>query len=125
MKGNRRRDSKPEIELRRLLYARGLRYRVDARALPELNRRADLVFHASKVAVYVHGCFWHGCSQHYAAPKANRAFWATKLANNVARDADTRRALLAAGWLPIEIWEHDDMAQAAQRVVQAVTTRRS
>ena len=71
MQGNVRRDTRPELLLRHELHAMGLRYRVDARPLLDLNRRADLVFRPAKVAVFVHGCFWHGCSEHYYAPATN------------------------------------------------------
>src|SRR5688572_29323562 len=91
-----RRDTKPEVELRRLLHAAGLRYRVDYRPLPELRRKADIVFRGAKVAVFVHGCFWHRCPAHGTAPRANAGWWDEKLSRNVERDRETRIALEAA-----------------------------
>ena len=98
MQVQRTRDTAPELALRRLLHAAGLRYRVDRPPLPGLRRRADLVFGPARVAVYVDGCFWHGCPQHGTRPKANTDWWDAKLAGNRARDADTDRRLTDAGW---------------------------
>ncbi len=119
-----RRDTKPEVELRRLLHAAGLRYRVDYRPLPELRRKADIVFRGAKLAVFVHGCFWHRCPVHATSPKANAQWWDEKLSRNVARDRDTRAALEAAGWAVIELWEHESPDIGAQRVIKALADRR-
>ena len=73
----------------------------------------------------VHGCFWHRCDQHFHAPKANAAWWRLKLDSVVARDADTERQLAAAGWLPVVVWEHEDMAAAADRLVALDRRRRA
>jgi len=123
MKANRRRDTQPELALRRIVHALGLRYRVDTRPLPDLNRRADLVFTKAKVAVFVDGCYWHGCAQHGTQPATNAEYWSSKIGRNVARDRETDGHLLEAGWLPIRVWEHDDFIQAAERVAEAVRTR--
>lgn len=85
-----------------------------------LRRRADVVFTRSKVAVYVDGCFWHGCPVHATYPKANAAFWAIKLAANKARDRDTDMRLTEAGWLVVRIWEHEDPCVAAERVTTTI-----
>lgn len=116
MRGNRSRDTGPELALRRLLHARGLRYLVDSRPEPDLNRRADVVFRGPKVAVFVHGCFWHGCHRHYQPPKTNDGYWSEKVMRNKQRDAHTRRRLRARGWTVITVWEHDDMRGAAERI---------
>ncbi|MBT1191339.1 very short patch repair endonuclease [Rhodococcoides kroppenstedtii] len=116
----RRRDTKPELALRRLLHAAGLRYRVDRAPLPGLRRRADVVFTRARVAVYVDGCFWHSCPVHATHPRNNAQWWADKLAGNVARDRDTDRRLEEAGWTVVRIWEHEDPAAAAEKVVRAV-----
>lgn len=108
------------MALRRLVWAKGLRYRVDAKPLVGLRRRADLTFSRARVAVYVDGCFWHGCPKHGTVPKENHAWWSSKLANNVKRDRDTDRRLRAAGWTVVRIWEHEDPARAARRVTSAV-----
>jgi DNA mismatch endonuclease (patch repair protein) len=81
-----------------------------------VRRKADVVFTRAKVAVYVHGCFWHRCPVHATRPKANAEWWAEKLARNVERDADTRRLLQNAGWTVIEVWEHEEPARAAAKI---------
>src|SRR5438128_1103917 len=108
MKRQARRDTKPEIALRKALFAGGLRYRVDYKPLPGMRQRADVVFTRAKVAVFVHGCFWHACPVHGTQPKANAAWWADKLAANVTRDAQTHQRLEDAGWDVVTLWEHDD-----------------
>ena len=112
----KRRDTKPEVALRRALHSRGLRYFVDRAPLKGMRRRADLVFPRRKVAVYVDGCFWHSCPVHATKPRNNAQWWADKLAANVARDRDTDEKLLAEGWRVVRIWEHEDPAVAADRV---------
>ncbi|MCJ0894138.1 very short patch repair endonuclease [Rhodococcus sp. ARC_M5] len=112
----KRRDTKPEVALRRALHRRGLRYFVDRAPLKGMRRRADLVFPKRKVAVYVDGCFWHSCPVHATKPRNNAQWWADKLAANVARDRDTDEKLLAEGWRVVRIWEHEDPAIAADRV---------
>jgi DNA mismatch endonuclease (patch repair protein) len=125
MQGNTRRDTRPELLLRHELHAMGLRYRVDARPLLDLNRRADLVFRPAKVAVFVHGCFWHGCSEHYYAPATNVDYWSAKVDRNVRRDADTDTRLTAEGWRVMVVWEHEDPHKAALRVARIVRARRA
>jgi DNA mismatch endonuclease (patch repair protein) len=120
MTSARRRDTKPELELRRLLHRAGLRYRVDRTVLPGSRRRADVVFPRHKLAVFVHGCFWHGCDEHGTEAKANAEFWQQKIAANRARDRDTEERLAASGWTVITIWEHEDVVAAAERVVGTI-----
>ena len=124
MERQTQRDTKPEIELRRALWAMGLRYRVDRPPLKGMRRRADILFGPSKVAVYVDGCFWHSCPQHATVPKQNQDWWIHKLGTNVRRDRDTDRRLADAGWLPIRVWEHEDPATAAAQIRDSVETRR-
>lgn len=123
MKGNRRRDTKPELALRRLLHSRGLRYRVDFRVLQDVRRRADVVFTRSQVAVFVDGCYWHGCPTHGTVSKTNTTYWVDKIAANRRRDRDTDLRLEEAGWLVLRFWEHDDAAEAADRVEAEVRSR--
>ena len=120
MQANRRRDTSPELLVRRAVHALGLRYRVDAKPLPELNRRADLVFTKAKVAVFVDGCYWHGCPRHGTAAKTNAAYWGPKIQRNKDRDVDTDQRLRNAGWTVVRVWEHDDPGQAATVVASAV-----
>lgn len=123
MQANRSRDTKPEVALRRAVYALGLRYRVCVRPIPELRRTVDVVFRPARVAVEVRGCFWHGCPTHYRRPAANDDYWAAKVARNMERDADTERRLAEAGWLLIVVWEHDEPALAARQVARTVSVR--
>ncbi len=123
MQEQRTHDTEPELQLRRLLHAAGLRYRVNCRVTPTLKSRADIVFGPSQVAVFVDGCFWHGCPEHYRTPAANAAYWEPKIAGNRLRDADTDRLLAHEGWLVLRFWEHEDMAIAAGKVAAAVRSR--
>lgn len=125
LQATKRRDTAPEVALRSILHRRGLRFRVDMRPLPESPRRADVVFPRLRIAVYVDGCFWHACPIHGSWPKSNAEFWREKLETNQRRDADTDRALSEAGWVSIRVWEHEDPAAAAARVVATVASRRS
>lgn len=125
MQGNKGRDTKPELALRRAVHALGLRYRVSIRPLPEVRRTADLVFSRVKVAVFLDGCFWHGCSKHHTKSRTNAEYWAEKVERNRARDRETDRILAEAGWLVIRIWEHEDPLCAAEEVARSVRSRRS
>jgi DNA mismatch endonuclease, patch repair protein len=120
----KRRDTTPEMALRRILHRRGFRYQVDRAVLPNSRRRHDLVFPRARVAVEVHGCFWHSCPDHATRPKANQQWWATKLARNAARDADTARRLEAVGWQLVVVWEHENPATAADHIAEMVNARR-
>lgn len=123
MSRQRRVGTAPEIALRSELHRRGLRYFVDRAPLKGLRRRADLVFPRRKVAVYVDGCFWHSCPEHATHPKNNAQWWAEKLAGNVARDRDTDTRLIAAGWVVVRIWEHENVTAGADRVQSALFGR--
>ena len=107
MQANRGRDTKPELAVRRAAHAAGLRYRVDHRPIPTLNRRADLVFTRAKLAVFVDGCFWHGCHEHHTVAKSSALFWSEKVTRNRGRDAETDRLLSDDGWTVIRAWEHE------------------
>lgn len=125
MLANRRRDTAPEWAVRRLVHAAGLRYRVDHAPLASHRRRkADLVFTRARVAVFIDGCFWHGCPQHHRQPTANALYWQQKVARNRERDADTDALLQAAGWVSLRFWEHDDPSQVAVAIVGEVRARR-
>ncbi len=111
-----RRDTKPEVELRRELHRRGCRYRIDYRPLAGLRSRADIVFVGPRLAVYVDGCFWHACPEHGVLPRSNTEWWRAKLTANVERDTRVTAALVSAGWEVLRIWEHDDVLDAADHV---------
>jgi DNA mismatch endonuclease (patch repair protein) len=115
------RDTGPELALRRALHARGLRYRVHQRPVPELRRQADVVFRPARVAVFVDGCFWHGCETHgRRRHDVNGWYWPEKIERNRRRDADTDARLAAAGWTVVRVWEHEAADAAAQRVISVV-----
>jgi DNA mismatch endonuclease (patch repair protein) len=120
----RRRDTAAELALRRALHARGLRFRVDRPVLPDRRRRADIVFGPARVAVFVDGCFWHGCPEHGTRPSSNSDFWRQKVDANQARDQDTDRRLRKAGWVVVRVWEHETPATAADRIEALVGARR-
>ena len=98
-----------------LLFRRGFRYRIDIRPIPGLRRKADVVFPRLKVAVFVDGCFWHGCPEHATWPRANGEYWRRRILGNRDRDADTDSRLAAEGWLSLRVWEHEEPAAAAER----------
>lgn len=125
MTGNRRRDTAPEMQVRRLLHASGLRYRVDVRPLPELRRRADLVFRGIRLAVFIDGCYWHGCPEHGTTPRTNREYWSSKVAANRRRDEDTNLRLTEAGWHVARYWEHEPPADVALEVQRLVMRRQA
>ncbi len=121
MSAQRSQDTAPELAVRRLLHAMGLRYRVHVPPLPRLRRKADIVFPRARVAVFIDGCFWHGCPEHgRRRHEVNEWYWPEKIARNQRRDADTDARLQEAGWTVVRIWEHEPASDAAQRVVAAV-----
>jgi DNA mismatch endonuclease, patch repair protein len=107
MQSNKARDTKPELALRSAVHALGLRYRVDARPLKDVRRRADLLFTRAKVAVFLDGCFWHGCPKCGHIPSSNRPFWKAKIERNQRRDRETDELLLQTGIRAIRFWEHE------------------
>lgn len=125
MQAIRNRDTGPERLIRRLVHAHGLRYRVCARPLPELRRTADMVFRPAKVAVFIDGCYWHGCPEHYKAPRVNPGYWSDKVARNIARDRDTDQRLTAAGWVVLRFWEHEPTEDCVRKIVTTVQSRRN
>lgn len=124
MLGNRSRDTRPEKAVRSAVHSRGLRFRVSARPIPDLRRTADLVFRPARVAVFVDGCYWHGCPDHYVEAATNRAYWSAKIARNVDRDADTNRRLEDAGWVVLRYWEHESLDEVVEEIVAVVSARR-
>ncbi len=116
MQSNKPRDTKPELALRRAVHAMGLRYQVSKRPIPAVRRTADLLFTRARVAVFLDGCFWHVCPEHFTVSKTNPEYWASKAATNRARDRETDRLLEEAGWAVLRVWEHEDPGEAAERV---------
>lgn len=124
MRRVRQQNTSAEAVLRRELYARGLRYRVQVPVLTRPRRGADVAFSGLRVAVFIDGCFWHGCPQHATWPKANADFWRSKILANKERDLDTDRRLREGGWAVVRAWAHEAPSDVASRVVSVVRSRR-
>lgn len=125
MSAQRSRDTGPELAVRRELHRRGLRYRIHVQPLAGLRRKADIVFTRARVAVFVDGCFWHGCPEHgRRRHEVNEWYWPEKIARNQRRDADTDERLRDAGWAVVRVWEHEPPDEAAQRVAAVVAAAR-
>jgi DNA mismatch endonuclease (patch repair protein) len=116
LRAQRRRGTKPELEIRRELTKIGLRYRLHRRLLSGLRREVDIVLGATRLAVDIRGCWWHGCPSHVTRSRNNAEWWAAKIEANRRRDADTERRLVEAGWQVIVVWEHEDAAEVALRL---------
>jgi DNA mismatch endonuclease, patch repair protein len=124
MRRQSRRDTSPEVLLRKSLHASGLRFRVSY-PVPSCPRRSiDIAFTRVRVAVFVDGCFWHGCPQHGTWPRANADWWRAKLQLNILRDRNTDDLLINEGWTVLRVWEHECSRDAAGRVAQVVASRR-
>lgn len=124
MRQQRRTGTEPELALRRLLHAAGHRYRV-AWPVPGSRRRTiDIAFTRAKVAVFIDGCFWHGCPLHATWPKANGPWWRDKIETNRRRDEDTTAALRGLGWTVVRIWEHESPETAAASVIAVLAQDR-
>lgn len=124
MRAVRARNTAPELELRRLLSGAGLRgYRLH----PQLPGHPDVAFLGRRIAIFLDGCYWHGCPLHYSAPATRMAFWAAKLRANVLRDAAVDAALRDAGWVSIHVWQHElrDPARVVERVRSALAGPRA
>lgn len=115
-------DTSPEVTLRRLLSEAGVRHRRGTRALPG---KPDLVYVRRRVVVFVDGCFWHGCPEHYVPPRSSGSYWAEKLQRNVARDLSQTRTLMLAGWRVVRIWEHEVEETPRRALAKVLTALRS
>ena len=123
MRSNRPRDTRPELALRKAMHRLGLRYRVSTRPLPGIHRTADVVFTRARVAVFLDGCFWHGCPEHHTVAITNADYWAEKARHNRERDLETDEILSNSGWQVIRVWEHEDANAAAERIATTVRAR--
>ncbi|MBV9497465.1 MAG: very short patch repair endonuclease [Acidobacteria bacterium] len=124
MRGNRKTGSSPELAVRRAVHRRGLRYRVN----PLIRAggtavRPDLVFSRARVAVFVDGCFWHGCPLHGTQPRRNSSYWGPKIARNQERDSHRTTLLTTDGWIVIRAWEHEPAEVVASRIEEALRGR--
>ncbi|MCU1291388.1 MAG: mismatch endonuclease Vsr [Bryobacterales bacterium] len=118
-----RRDTSCEVALRSELHRQGLRFRVDVPLLENRRFRADVVFAKARVAIYVDGCFWHGCPEHWTAPVHNASWWSGKVKANRRRDRRVNRELKSIGWLVLRFWEHEDPQVVACMVARVVMRR--
>ncbi|MGO4156647.1 very short patch repair endonuclease [Cupriavidus sp. YAF13] len=116
----RQKGTGAEIALRREMYRIGLRYRVDYEVLKNPRRVADVAFPGRMIAVFVDGCFWHGCPEHATWPKQNAEFWREKIETNRRRDADTNERLQSLGWTVLRFWSHEPPTKAARIVARMV-----
>jgi DNA mismatch endonuclease (patch repair protein) len=119
-----RRNTGPEVAVRRIVHACGLRYRLNAPVPGQSRRTIDIAFPGDKVAVFIDGCFWHGCFEHRPLPRANREWWAQKIALNRRRDDETVAHLRELGWVALRYWEHEKPDVVADRIVRVVRSRR-
>ncbi|MGH2918157.1 MAG: very short patch repair endonuclease [Solirubrobacteraceae bacterium] len=122
MRSNRRRDTAPELAMRSALHRAGLRFRVDMPVRPAGHRvvRPDVVFPRRRLAIYVDGCFWHGCPIHGTQARTNAGYWRAKIAENQERDRRITAALEDDGWIVLRFWEHEEPAEMAARVAAAL-----
>lgn len=120
-RANRRTDTKPEVLLRSALHRRGRRFRKDhLLRLDSVRVRPDIVFSRRRIAVFIDGCFWHGCPDHSNVPKRNVAYWIPKLQANVDRDRRVSAALIESGWAVIRLWEHVPLDEALTIIENAL-----
>jgi DNA mismatch endonuclease, patch repair protein len=118
----RAKNTGPELAVRKALWALGTRYRIHC----AIHGRPDIVFVGARLAVFIDGCFWHGCPVHAVAPKTNRDFWNEKIRKNKTRDRNVRRSLEAEGWLVLRYWEHevrDRLGGVVSEIEMAVRSR--
>lgn len=114
----RGKNTKPELILRKALWSNGLQYRLKH----SLFGKPDIIFPGKRLTVFVDGCFWHGCPEHFQMPEVNRAFWEQKLAKTKARDEDVNRTLKQKSWKVLRFWEHEiktDLSGCVDKVSQA------
>jgi DNA mismatch endonuclease (patch repair protein) len=121
MRGNRRHDTRPEAAVRRELHQRGFRFFKHRRPVADLRCEADLVFPRARLAVFVDGCFWHGCPEHGTQPTSNSRYWREKIKRNKARDLRNVDQLAEAGWRVVRGWEHESPVEIADRVAAALS----
>lgn len=113
MSAIRSKDTLPEITLRKVLWLMGYRYR-----LYYSSNKIDIAFPSKKLAIFVDGCFWHGCPIHFREPKSNQAYWLPKIKRNIERDSATNDQLKTEGWTVIRFWEHE--LKEIDRIVEQI-----
>lgn len=123
MRANKGRDTSPELRLQSELHARGLRFLKHRAPVPGLRCQADVLFPHARVAVFVDGCFWHGCPEHGHVPGTNRDYWRVKFLRNIQRDRRNNKLLTEAGWTVVRAWEHQEPVEVADQVQGVVQAR--
>ena len=116
MSRTRSRDNALERQLRKALYKQGIRFRIHYSGISGTRRTIDIALIGRRVALFLDGCFWHGCPLHGTWPKRNSAFWHAKITRNISRDRDTDRRLTGEGWRVLRIWEHQTLEEAITAV---------
>lgn len=114
----RGKNTQPEMEIRRELWHRGYRYRISLK----LPGKPDIVFPRERVAVFLDGCFWHRCPDHFQAPSQNANWWCAKISRNVERDREVNATLKREGWTVLRFWEHE-VKKSVSGVVRRITHR--
>lgn len=115
-------DTRPELIVRKVLHRAGVRYRLH---VPTPGGKADVAIASKRFALFIDGCFWHGCPEHYVRPRNNPEFWARKLRENVERDRRQSHALARDGWRFIRVWEHElveDPTRVVERIQKALSS---
>lgn len=121
MRSNKSNDTKPEVETRRLLHRRGLRFRKSyAIKLEKTGSVVDIAFPRLRLAVYIDGCYWHLCPEHGHIPNRNAGYWSSKLKGNVERDREIDKLLTESGWEVMRFWSHVSPEQIAAEVANRV-----
>jgi DNA mismatch endonuclease (patch repair protein) len=121
MQGNKGRDTKPELAVRKILFSHGFRFRVIYKPIKHVQVSADIAFVKAKTLVMIDGCYWHGCPEHYKLPHTNLVYWQQKILRNKERDMHTNLILRDAGWTVLRYWEHEkpeDIAEDIERHVK-------
>ena len=108
-------NTKPEITIRQLIWKKGYRYRIGH----GLMGKPDMVFPSYNIAIFIDGCFWHGCPKHYRMPSSNVKYWKQKISQNKKRDRKINKQLKKEGWKIIRIWEHD-IKQNPEKTVKRI-----
>ena len=125
MRNTAQRDNAAELAVRSALHQLGFRFRLHQRVVPGTKRTVDILLPRHRLAIFVNGCFWHGCPRHATWPKSNADFWRLKIEANRARDVDTDRRLKEAGWRVIRIWEHELPDEAVLRITELIESAES
>lgn len=124
MQSVRQKETKPEMRIYEELVHRGLHPIPSSRPVEDLRITGDLLFRPENLCVFVDGCFWHGCPDHFKLPLTNSAWWAEKVSETVERDHRQTAKLRQAGWLVLRVWEHEKPSNAADKIVAALTSSR-